>query len=671
MAEAYETERDDTAPAPDGPGLFRHWKRCIETAGRKEEEWRKAGMSVVEKYRDEKRQKQAGKRQHKFNMLWSNTEVQASAIFQGNVQPDIRRRYRTPDPTGKEGATIIERSLAYMADECDYDDVIRRIVQDMLLPGRGVARVRYDYQPGPDGVPVGEKVPVEYVDWRWFRRDPDADRWEDVTWIAFGGQMTRRQLVEAFGRKGREVNLSATDDPEQDKEESEDSEVYRAARVWEIWDKTDRTVKYWCQGYQDGLLAETDPPYDLRGFFPCPRPIYAVQTNDTLIPVPEYEQWRDQAAELNKVTDRIDKVVDAIRVRGVYPASDGAEIARLMQGDDNDLIPVENWPALMEKGGLKDVLQWMPIDILKDVLESLYIQRDSIKQTIYEITGISDILRGATDARETATAQEIKSKFGSLRIERKRGEVNRLCRDLMEMQAEIVAEHFQPQTLSMMTGVQVTPEVMQMLRDDRMRSYRIDVETEDSIQAQSEEEKRAALELLNAIGGMAEGVGAVIQSGLISQQAARAVVMAVVRQFRFGKDVENAMEEGEAEMAQQPPKPDPEAEAAQAKAQAEQMKAQAQVQKTQGDMQLAQAKGQVEMQTLQARSQAEAQKVALEIQVQQQEHALKMAEMQAELQKLAAEVEMAREKGEIDRENVEAKAKAQRAQARRKQRADA
>lgn len=657
MAEAYETERDDAAPAPDGPGLFRHWKRCIEAADRKEKSWRKCGESVVEKYRDEKRQME-GDRQHKFNMLWSNTEVQSSAIFQGNVQPDIRRRHRTADPVGKAGATIIERALAYEADECGYDNVIRRNVQDMLLPGRGVARVRYDYQPGPDGAPTGEKASVEYVDWRWFRVDPDADRWEDVTWVAFGGQMTRRQLVDAFGKVGHKVNINETNDP-QDKSGDEDTEIYRAARVWEIWDKTDRTVKYWCAGYQEGLLREDQPYYDLRNFFPCPKPLYAVWTNDTLIPVPEYEQWRDQAAELNKITDRIDKIVEAIKARGLYPGSEEDDLSRLMEAGDNQLVPVENWHALSEKGGTKGIIEWLPIDVFKDVLESLYIQRDQIKQTIYEITGISDILRGSTDARETATAQEIKSKFGSLRIERKRGEVNRFCRELMEMQAEIIAEHFQPQTLAAMTGIQVTPEVMQLLRDDRMRSYRIDIETEDTIQIQSEQEKKAVLELLGGMASFAEGAQGMIQAGLMGNAEVKAILIAAIRRFRLGKDVENAMEEGAAEQANQPPQPDPKAQAEQAKAQAEQVKAQAQVQKTQGDMQLAQAKGQIEMQSLQARSQADQAKAQADLQRTQMQLQADMQRMQVEMQKLGLEMQMAREKADIEEDMLEARAEAQ------------
>jgi hypothetical protein len=44
---------------------------------------------------------------------------------------------------------------------------------------------------------------------------------------------------------------------------------------------------------------------------------------------------------------------------------------------------------------------------------------------IYEVTGISDIVRGQGNAQETATAQEIKSQWGSLRIRKLQKQIER------------------------------------------------------------------------------------------------------------------------------------------------------------------------------------------------------------------------------------------------------
>ena len=68
--------------------------------------------------------------------------------------------------------------------------------------------------------------------------------------------------------------------------------------------------------------------------------------------------------------------------------------------------------------------------------------------------GISDILRGSTNASETATAQQIKSQWGSMRLKRIQADVANFIRDLIRLQAEIIGEQFQPETLKSMTGLQ-------------------------------------------------------------------------------------------------------------------------------------------------------------------------------------------------------------------------
>ncbi|MCQ4187755.1 hypothetical protein FK515_29740, partial [Klebsiella pneumoniae] len=88
--------------------------------------------------------------------------------------------------------------------------------------------------------------------------------------------------------------------------------------------------------------------------------------------------------------------------------------------------------------------------------------RDQCKQTIYEITGISDIVRGASDAGETATAQQIKSRFASIRLQKMQAEVARFAADLIRIKAEIMCELYQPQTLLMYADAQNIPEVQKL-----------------------------------------------------------------------------------------------------------------------------------------------------------------------------------------------------------------
>jgi hypothetical protein len=113
----------------------------------------------------------------------------------------------------------------------------------------------------------------------------------------------------------------------------------------------------------------------------------------------------------------------------------------------------------MEKGGLKGAFQTEDLGPIIAVVDRLYQQRVMLVQTIYEVTGISDVVRGASDPNETATAQRIKGQFGSLRIQKRQRRINTFIRDLYRIKAEIIAEHFEREKLEEMSGIDLPTEM--------------------------------------------------------------------------------------------------------------------------------------------------------------------------------------------------------------------
>lgn len=143
-----------------------------------------------------------------------------------------------------------------------------------------------------------------------------------------------------------------------------------------------------------------------------------------------------------------------------------------------------------------------------NALQVLYQARDRVKADSYEISGISDLVRGATDPRETATAQERKAQYANLRLKKKQQNVQRFVRDVVAIMGEIIAEQFSPETLYKMTGTDFLPdemksrfeEAVELLRDDAMRTYRIDIETDSTIAVDENLEKEQRVEFLSAVG---------------------------------------------------------------------------------------------------------------------------------------------------------------------------
>jgi hypothetical protein len=302
--------------------------------------------------------------------------------------------------------------------------------------------------------------------------------------------------------------------------------------------------------------------------------------------------YKEQADELDKISGRITKIVTALKVRGVYDATI-AELSQVMRGSDNDLIPAQNVSALMDRGGLDKAIWMLPIEASANVLKVLFEQREQCKQVIYEITGVSDIMRGNTEASETLGAQQLKSSWGTLRLQRLQREMQRFIRDIINIQAEVVAENFLPATLSAMSGVklptgeekaqlqakinmaaqhaaqtgqQVPPEVQQQaqqqlaipswdeviacMQDDMQRKFRIDIETDSTVADHLQTDMAGMQEVLTGLVNFIQGIGPAVQMEAFPIEGVKAIVMSICRRARMGLEVEDAMQ-----MIKQPPPP--------------------------------------------------------------------------------------------------------------------
>jgi hypothetical protein len=636
-SQSFETVKEAEAGGPDK--IVRRWMLELQAADEEEKKYRTRGLEVESRYRDEERT--GGSR---FNILWSNTQILLAAIFSGNPKPDVRRRYRDKDETGKIAAQIQERGLAYSVDAHDFNTVVEDCVRDYLVPGRGQARVRYIpvmgrgplqrisvgqdeeveedveiledegglffEQEGEEEV-VHESVISEYVPWDDYRQSP-AKRWPDVRWVAFRTFMVREDLVSQFGSTvGNAVNLVdawPTDTSESTYiggDADEGNQIFDKALVWEIWDKVSGKMIVVSPGH-DTPLHDDAAPLSFRDFFPCPKPIISVKSNRTLVPVPEFTLYQDQADELDKLTARIDAITQAIRVVGIYPSSVKENLKEMLRGRENTLIPVEGYDTLVEKGGLQGLIDWLPIQEMANVLQILISQRAQLIQSIFEITGVSDVFRGATDPRETLGAQRLKSQFGTLRLRPRQIEVERFVRDLFRLMAEVISEEFQPETMLRMTGMdlarnpQEMMEVMDLLRNDGERGFRIDVETDSTVAPDDSQDKQDVVEYISAMSNLFAQVMPMVQVGFLKPEMLGGILSFAGRRFKVGRDLEDIFDavsdEDEEQAGGQPQGPDPAQQAAQAQQQEAQQEAQMKAQAETQKMQLAQAEAEGNMQ---------------------------------------------------------------------------
>jgi len=625
MAESYAYDRE-----PKGKGdRARYWNDQIRRARGFEETWRNRCYEIIDRYRDDNPDRMM--RDTRMNIFYSNVDTLKSALYFKTPRPKVRRRFRDNDPVGRTVATVLERGLQYQLDVYNFDMAVRRAIEDYLIVGRGVLRVTYEpvvvegdpemipvrqqpitgigeVAPGQIGdVPIGsafvdaegnqvdagmvmqgpmgpyvlgepveyvgeQSIRCEYVHWEDFVMSP-ARGWPDVTWIGFRHLMTRQELVDYYGPKGEMIPLSYRGD---EGDAYEDNKQPDRAEIYEIWDKRSGKQIFIAADY-DELLEEFDDPYNLDGFWPIPEPLYAVSTTDTTLPVPEILTYEDQLYELDLITQRIANLTEALKRRGVYDAS-FQELQRLANAEDNAFIPVDNMAMLQAGGGLANVMQEAPLDNLIKALAQLYQSRQIVVQTIYEITGISDIMRGSSASRETATAQRIKGQFGAMRLVNRQRCIEMFLDQILELKAELMVENLEPELLSRITGVPVSPEAVALMRDERLRSYRISIDTDESQAVDTAIEQQRRTEFLTATVQFLQAIGPMVSSGAIGFEQAKQMLLFAARAFPGARDLEDTLE------AIQPPqgRPNPadklvEVEAAKVQAQADQAAADAQV----------------------------------------------------------------------------------------------
>jgi hypothetical protein len=646
---------------------YEDWYKTIASYERTFKRWEARVDRIIKRYKDDSRYDRNPNA--RFNILWSNVQTIQPAIFARLPRPDVSRRFRDNDPVGRVASMMLERALEFEIEHYgDYKSAMNNSVLDRLLGGRGVAWVRYephfaaDKEGEPeDGYQVTEDsdeaetdegmerenperieyecAPVDYCHWREFGHSPGARTWEEVTCVWRKVYMSRPALVERFGEElGYKIPLDTK--PTDDKNSYKPMEGIYEAVIYEIWDKETGKV-IWLSKSLGKIVDERDDPLQLECFFPCPKPLFSTLTTDSLEPIPDFVIYQDQARELDTLADRIEGLINALKVRGVYDAS-SSELQRLFsEGENNTLIPVDNWQAFAEKQGMKGAIDLVDITPFAQALAQCYQAMEQVKGQIYELMGIADIQRGQSDPNETLGAQIIKSNNASGRLKTMQHAVVDFATSLLTIKAQIICNHFTDETLVQISGAmqlsdqdkQLIPQALALLRDQASKNFRIEVTSDSMIYQDEQAEKQDRIAFLAAVSQfMQSALPAASASPELTPMLCEMLKFGVTA-FKAGKQLEGIIDQTADDLRKQyeatkgQPKPPP------VEIQKVQMQQQAEMQKLQMQAQLEQVKMQSQMQLEKAKQEYQAQENQLKFQLedqrntQEREMELKVAQM--------------------------------------------
>lgn len=650
---------------PDTPdGWARRW--FVEFAGARKalQTWRERGRKVIDKYLDE-RANEGGSR---LNLFHGDIETKKALLY-GNT-PRVRSRRRFADADDDEARVSAEMQQRMLntdieRDEDGFETALELARDDRLLPGLGVIRMRYvaEFEDVPEqpakvdpatgaelapAVPAGkhksfEDVETDYVHWEDYLWSP-CRFWREMRWEAFAADMTREELHKRFDstissdeEQGPLLVDAIPLNSDNDRKEKSDegSDPWARARVWEIWCKEGREVFWYVEGYSVILDRKSDP-LGLSSFWPNPRPMFANVTSKRLVPVPDYCIAQDLYEEIDRLSDRISTLQEAVRVTGGYDQTN-EPIKAIVSGGANRLYPVANWQLMKEKGGLSAAVEILSMGEIVENIAVLSQRRAELIALKDQVTGIADVMRGnaTPGAGKTATEQRIKARFGSTRIQAAQKEFARFASDAQKIRAEIIAKWFDPETIIQRSNVERTkdaqwaPRAAQLLKDEASQ-YRVEVAAEGLGMTDMDAVKSDRTEFVTMITG---ALGEIAKVGQVAPWAVPHLLKLVkhgASAFPGAQELEGTFDElvaaadtaaQQAQQAAMQPQTDPKVEAEKVKAGATQVKAQA-------DVMLAKAK---------------MQQTVMDTQARQQEHAMRMQESRASFGERMAEHQMRKE----------------------------
>ena len=667
----------DFAETPQGK--YQYWSQELLSSEKMLKKWRKTGDRVVERYLG----KRALGSEHgvsvqgddvfKLNLFFSNVTTLASMLYGNTPKIDVSRRYaQADDDTGRVAAEIMERLLNLDMEEngAEIDAVLRSTLQDRLLPGLGCARVRYEMESetvpvegafDAEGKPftqdnlISENASVEYLhwgdlSWGWARN------WAEIPWIAYKNYLTKDEIEQRFGKHAAD-NIALKKQKMQvgDEGTTDDDTVsaWMKGEIWEIWNKKDKKVHWIALGY-DKQLEEKDDPLQLSGFFPSPPFFIANTTTSLFIPRADFSLAQDLYNEVDALQTRISILTQAVKASGVYDSSADGVQRLLKEGSDNKLFPVENWALFSEKGGMQGVIQWMPLQDIVGALDKLIILRDQTIGLLQQITGMADIMRGDLGNQYEGVGQsEIKAKFGSIRVQALQDEFAQFASNLLQIKAEIIARHFNPETIFKQANLQASPDIelaqpaIELIKNPEQARIRISIRPESVAMTDFAQLKSERTEYLNALSMYMQSAAPLIEAKPETEPFLLQLLQWGLAGFKGASEIEGvvdkaieASQKAAKEQAEQPEKPDP-------------------------AVQLEQMRQKGKLAEIQAKAEADkairAQDLKADIETAQTEHALKIDELGASTQAKIGEIK-AKFQADVTLEEIQSSINVQQAQ---------
>lgn len=671
------------APETDPRSKVRFWydwlkdaKEAAKTHKRRANAaWRDYDLESVIVNEEVKEKKEGG-----FAVYFSGCKHLEAAYYAKTPTPRGKRRFGIDDDVAGTAALMVERLGVHFVEKDDFDAVIERAVQDFIHADKAtVQAVAEPTEPdiieipvllvaGPNGQPAavtqdGKPVAIEEVvqgaDGRLYQRieesnptisllplgydeilhSPNARTESEIKEKAFRITLDEFEVEDRFYTQPADVEswepppLGFDELPwvssKNDEDDPEDEPVKRLV-IWEIY--CDATKKiYWVTDKQcNQFLDKRDNKERLSKRFPCTPFIISNTPKKNLYPTPTHTHIKPYLDALDELWYRIRDLIPKIERKAILDEKLKAALDQLDQGVD--YVTVKNLAEMIEgSGDLRKMIQFVPLGELVQAIQEASGLIDIVDRYFNEHFGVPDILRGQADPMNAADTNRTMAQAAHDRFKKNRRAVQKMVRDAIELCIEMALDKWSPRKIWAVTGFQFEEaghqqrfmKALEMLRDDKERFIRIDIETDSTSFADEVADTQKAQALSQVITqGLATIGGAQNQEYVpILLEMLLITVEHMGGSAKHADDIKKAVADLQKRKQQQPQQGEQDPAAA-TKAQEQQTK-----------LQVAQMESQVDM----AQAQMSMAQHQAEMPLKQAELQLKIAEANLEREKIALE----------------------------------
>lgn len=558
MEDVSTIETEQQTDPRDTPEFWRKWIKAAK-AGKAERQCRIAREAWCEYESGDNEEGDT------YPIYWTSCKIIEPAYYSRTPKLTNRRSFETDDLVAGTACLINKRMGDYLVDNSNFDAVMMAGVGDYLHADKTTVQVVYDADNEEvplyidemgaytleDGTPFKgqtvtrgdeifgqiadpktQKIYLSPVCFDEVLHTPTAKIEAEIREKAFFVVMTKDEALARFSdidpeavtwKRGKNADGSRNKDLQTGEEYLE---------LWEVYSKPNLKVYWISEQYKEGFLDSQVDPLQLRGFFPSTPFIIGSKPSKSMYPTPVFQRLKAVIKTLTKQADKIYELMDAIDPRALIDGTND-DIQKLLSLDCGKYVAVKNFATIIEKGGISNLVQFLPVAELVTAVNTFLQAEASFKDTFFEIFGVPAILRGATDPMETATAQSLSAGAAQDRFKFQKKQIRQMARDAIELMLDLAYKVFSYETIQVISGFAYMnpddqarfPEALAILQDDDTRLIRIDIDT-DSMSFVDEQLR--AQQMSQAVQSVTSGLKEVAQTAKNDPQIARASLQALL-----------------------------------------------------------------------------------------------------------------------------------------------